>query len=61
MELYNFRPLPRTFNLKNVAEITSHVCGSGTASPHGDQVGETLRNWFMRYDFLSEIYDEYTK
>ncbi|KDR70518.1 hypothetical protein GALMADRAFT_144788 [Galerina marginata CBS 339.88] len=51
MEVYNFRPLPATFNLKNIAKITSPVCGPGRVSPHGHQVERALRDWFMSFNF----------
>ncbi|KDR68218.1 hypothetical protein GALMADRAFT_78787 [Galerina marginata CBS 339.88] len=54
MDEFNFRPFPSTFTLKNLAEITSRAFPL-KMSAHGDEVHETMRNWFMRYEFT--VYD----
>ncbi|KDR79649.1 hypothetical protein GALMADRAFT_137443 [Galerina marginata CBS 339.88] len=49
MELYHFRPLPRTFCLRNVVDITTRAFGPVKVNPHGEKVHDTMKKWFMSF------------
>jgi hypothetical protein len=57
MKLYNFRPLPETFSLKNLPEASFPAFGPARVSPHGETVRETVGVWFTRYDLCSCVYN----
>lgn len=46
--MLSFRPFPETFNLSNLATITSRAC-SLKVNPHIQLVAETMRQWFLGY------------
>lgn len=57
MKLYNFRPLPKTFSLKNLADASFRAFGPAKLNPHGETVRETMGVWFTRYDLRSGVYN----
>jgi len=57
MDLYNFRPLPETFSLKNLPEASFRAFGPAKVNPHGETIRETVGVWFTRYYPCSGVYN----
>jgi hypothetical protein len=55
MTLYNFRPLPQTFSLKSLPEVSFRAFGPAKVNPHGETVRDTVGVWFTRYDLRSGV------